>query len=225
MFEILAEEACYEFGVDVIHASEFDRRHDCFKGWSVPKSIAFLHALGDAMAGNVHFGISRSIPKSHYRMRKQQLGYNPSLSAYGFAFGTIVFSLNHGDEFGLSDRVRAEGVAYRVESGHKNNPDLERYVKSEVEHGNLHADTSIEFVSKRSCRAIQLADLYAFYSRRRAHRWYKTKGKLAFLPDVLAMHVQNKLPHHGGVIEEPYTSATNTRTGEVFHINGLVTAI
>ena len=221
-FEALANQVCDTFDVDVIHCREFDARQSCFKGWSVPRSIAFLHAIGDAMAGNVLFGVSRSIPKSHYKRRKSQLNLNPNLGAYGFAFGTIVFSMRHGKEFGIQKSVETEGMLYRIESGHKNNADLERYISSEVQHGNLHPSTMIEFVRKTSSRAIQIADLYAFYSRKRAHRWFKTKGRVAFFPDVWSLHVQNKLPHHTGIIEEPYTSATNLRTGEEFHISGLV---
>lgn len=224
VFEYHAERLCQAFGVNVIHCREFDSRKGCFTGWTVPTSIRFLHAIGDALqAANVLFGVSRSIPSGYYKRRKGQLRLNPNMGAYGFAFGTIVFSMRHGNEFGIQKRVEKEGVSYRAEIGHKNNPELERYILSEVEHGNLQHDTSIEFVDKLSCRSIQIADLYAFYSRKRANRWWKTKGKLALFPDVWMLHVQNRIPHMSGLIEEPYTSATLERTGETFQIQGLVT--
>lgn len=224
VFEGLAEQVCEAFGVDIIHCREFDSRKGCFKGWSVPMTIRFLHAIGEALqSANIKFGISRSIPCDYYKHRKGQLKLNPSMGAYGFVFGTIVFSMRNGDEFGIKDLVEHSGIAYRVESGHNNNPELAAYIRSEVAHGNLHPDTSIEFVDKLSCRAIQIADLYAFYSRKRANRWWKTKGRLVLFPDVWMLHVQDRIPHLSGLIEEPYTEATLERTGKTFQIQGLVT--
>lgn len=223
-FEGAAEAVCDEFGVDRIHGRELDARKDCFKGWSMPTSIRFLDRIGRALRDSgVLFGVSRSIPKDLYKQRKRELKFQPNLSAYGFAFGTIVFSLNNASEFGLHERVQAEGVSFLVEDGNQNNPDLQRYIQSEVAHGNLHKRTAIAFINKDSCRAIQAADLYAFYSRRKANRFYKTHGKMVFFPDVHTMHVQNQLSHFSGAILEPYTGATNLRTGDSFQIKGLVT--
>lgn len=224
-FESEAEDICEDFGVDVIHCTEFEKNKGCFAGWSVPKRTAFMVAIRDAMVGKVQFGISRSIPKDYYKRRKAHLGLNPQMGAYGFCFGTIVHTLQHGDEIGVMERVKAEGVAYRVETGHKNNPELAEYITGEIEHGNLSPVTTIEFVEKTSCRAIQIADLYAFYSRRKANKWFKSKGKLTYFPDMIGLHVQNMIPLFNGLIEEPYVSATLMRTGETFQIQGLVTKI
>lgn len=218
------EALCREMKVDVIHAREFDAQKDCFKGWTVIDKVRFLHGIADAMQGNVRMGISRSIPKALYKVRKVQSKLDSRLSAYGFAFGTIVFSLFKANEFGISEEA-ADGVRFLVEDGNRNNRDLDRYVQSEIRHGNLPATTSISFIGKRSCRAIQVADLYAFYSRRRANKWIKTRGKLRYFPDNYQLHVQRAIPHHTGMIADPVTEATNLRTGEKFGISGMVTAI
>lgn len=123
------------------------------------------------------------------------------------------------------EQVKAEGVAYKVEAGHKNNPELKTYIESEVQHNNLNDATTIEFVEKTSCRAIQIADLLAFFSRKKANRWFKSKGRIAYFPDVIDLHIQPLIPHFNGLVEEPYTSATNLRTGDEFQIRGLVTNI
>ncbi|OAN65984.1 DUF3800 domain-containing protein [Sphingomonas sp. TDK1] len=224
-FESEAEAICQQFGVNVIHCTEFEKNKGCFAGWSVPKRTGFLLAIRDAMLGNVICGISRSMPKDYYKARKAQLRLNPQIGAYGFSFGTIVHTLCHGNEVGLMERVAAEGVAYKVETGHKNNPELASYIQGEIECGNIHESTTIEFVEKTSCRAIQISDLYAFYSRRSANKWYKSKGRLTYFPDMIGLHFQPLIPHFNGIVEEPYVSATNLRTGDEFQIKGLVTEL
>ncbi len=124
-FEAHAEKVCHDFDVDVIHCREFEKNKGCFKGWSIPRKTAFMLAIRDAMLGTVLCGISRSMPKDYYKARKAQLRLNPQIGAYGFCFGTIVHTLCHGNEVGLMDQVKAEGVAYKVETGHKNNPERE----------------------------------------------------------------------------------------------------
>ena len=86
-----------------------------------------------------------------------------------------------------------------------------------------YASPHTKFLTVPSCRAIQIADLYAFFSRKKANRWFKSKGKLAYFPDVIDLHIQPLIPHFNGLVEEPYTSATNLRTGAEFQIKGLVT--
>jgi len=59
-----------------------------------------------------------------------------------------------------------QGVAFILETGHENNPDAERCFHAVREQHKLDMLRSISFVPKQSCRAIQVADLLAFYSRR-----------------------------------------------------------
>jgi hypothetical protein len=226
IFEEQAEKVCAEFGVDVLHCREFDYRQKCFRGWSVPTTIGFLHKIGDALvAGNVLFGVSRSVPKAHYKTQKAELDLDHNTSAYCHGFATIVHSLRYDEPFGVTAQVEAEGISYKVESGHKNNDDLARHIAEQVEKGVLHKDTKIEFVEKVSCRAIQIADLYAFYSRRRANRWAPTRGQLRMFPDKLQLHLESRVPHFTGYIEEPYRTATVQRSGLQFQVKGIVTAI
>lgn len=83
LFEQQAEEICAQFGVDILHCREFDYRQKCFRGWSVPRTISFLHAIGDAMvAADILFGVSRSVPKAHYKAQKAALGLDHNMSGY-----------------------------------------------------------------------------------------------------------------------------------------------
>jgi hypothetical protein len=229
-FELLAEGICRRYEVDLIRGNDMENRKKSFGDWKLPKIERFLEEVGFAMRGNILFGISRSIGKEHYKKfkravlkldREHQRSF-ANLSGYGFCFGNIALELKVNEQFGVSEQIQSEGIAYMLESGSKNNPDIMRYVASERKHGNLHVNTTASEVDKRSCRAIQVADLYAFYSRRRANKWARFEGKLEFPPDVHQLHVLPKLMHDTGYISEPAISGTNMRTGETFSFKGLV---
>ncbi len=224
-FEGMAEEVCQRFNVDVLHCREFDANKGAFKGWSVPHKADFLINIRQAMAGNVHFGISRSVPKDRFKVQKALLNLDHQTGVYGYTFSAIVDELCHGNQTPLAVQVKDEGVAYKVEEGHKNNPELRAIIDFRLSAGTINSASTIEFVKKQSCRAIQIADLYAFYSRRKANKNFKSKGRLAFFPDMIDLHVQPVVHHYTGLIEEPYREAAVQRTEMTFQVKGLATDI
>ena len=63
--------------------------------------------------------------------------------------------------------ANTEGAAFILECGHEHNPDAQRCFNAVRREHNLEKILqSISFVGKESCRAIQIADLLAFYTRR-----------------------------------------------------------
>jgi hypothetical protein len=61
----------------------------------------------------------------------------------------------------------SEGVALVLEAGHENNPEAEQaFYSLRAEHKLEGVLRSISFVPKDDSRAIQAADLFAYYSRR-----------------------------------------------------------
>lgn len=230
-FEAEAEAICAEYKVDLIRGLNLDQRKKCFDGWSLPKIERFLERIGAAMRGNVLHGISRSITKERYKAYRQGVlkldaehrRVFGSLSAFGFAFGNILLEFRNNNQFGIVQQVKDEGIAFMLESGSANNPDILRYIDSERRHGNIHVNTTATEVDKRSCRAIQIADLYAFYSRRRMNKFSRFRGRLEFVPDLHQLHVKPKIPHDTAWIEEPGILGTNVRTGEIFRFHGLTT--
>lgn len=232
-FEQVAEHICEKYQVELIRGRQIDGRKDCFKGWNVPKCERFFEELGTALIGNVEFGISRSIGKENYKLRRRQLmGLDnvhkrtfSSMSAFGFCFGSLLLDLRQNDGYGVREEVQANGLAFMLESGSANNPDIFRYLDSERRHGNIGINITATEVDKRSCRAIQMADLYAFYSRRRANQYARFKGKLEFVPDIHKLHIGRKIWHDTGFIEEPFIQGTNQRTGETFNFTGILSRI
>jgi hypothetical protein len=229
-FELLAEKICDRYEIDLVRGRQLDSRKDSFEGWKLPKIERFLEEIGSAMRGNVLFGISRSIEKDRYRVFRQRVlkldaehrRMFSNLSGFGFCFGNICHDMRRLEGYGISERMESEGMAFMLESGSRNNPDIHRYVASERQHGNLHVSTTVSEVDKRSCRAIQVADLYAFYSRRRANKFARFEGKLEFIPDIHKLHVQNKILHDSALIKDAAIQGTNLRTGDTFKFHGLM---
>jgi hypothetical protein len=95
-----------------------------------------------------------------------------------------------------------EGVALILECGHENNPQAEKEFYWVRKHYGLEdVLRSISFVPKDSCRAIQLADLIAFYTRRDSIALWKaqTKEKERYEMDIMLKILLETCPHRGFV--------------------------
>ena len=67
-------------------------------------------------------------------------------------------------------------MAFILETGHQHNPDAERCFHTVRKKFGLESRLrSISFVGKENCRAIQMADLLAFYSRKHGVQTEKTR--------------------------------------------------
>jgi hypothetical protein len=88
-----------------------------------------------------------------------------TVAPYTFCFQVICDWLLRDIRIGR--RVHTEGVKFILEKGHKNNAQAKNEFFWTREHYGLEKVLhAIDFIDKKACRAIQLADLIAFYSRR-----------------------------------------------------------
>jgi len=87
------------------------------------------------------------------------------VSPYTFCLSVLIDWILRDIRVGRA--VHSEGVAFILECGHENNVEAEQYFCSVKKLFPELGDVlrSISFVPKESCRAIQAADLLAFYSR------------------------------------------------------------
>jgi hypothetical protein len=102
----------------------------------------------------------------------------------------------------IGHAANTEGVAFILECGHENNPEAEKeFFAIRKLHKIEHILHSIRFVPKDSCRAIQLADLFAFYSRRdsAAMEKAKTEGRDKYQIETMIRIITEGLPHRGFV--------------------------
>jgi hypothetical protein len=102
--------------------------------------------------------------------------------------------------------ANTDGVAFVLETGHENNPDAEQAFNEIRRVYNLERTLhSISFVGKEACRAIQIADMFAFYSRRHS--------------------VAIERAQADAKLTVPFSSVLNILTGSVAHRAFLVTDV
>jgi hypothetical protein len=131
------------------------------------KKQAFVARVYQVLSRYVPLGIGVAAVKETYEQWKPERGNVPTVSSYTFCFQIIVDRLLRN--ISLGKRIRQNGLAFIVESGHENNVEMEQKFYATREQHKQELDDvlrSIGFVPKEHSRAIQVADLLAFYSRR-----------------------------------------------------------
>jgi hypothetical protein len=118
------------------------------------------------MAPHIALGISMSVLKSAYKARTVARGKKRTATAYATCFLWILDKILRDVRLGRISH--ADGLAFILECGNEHNSEVEEQFYKVRELHNLQGVLrSIRAVPKDSCRAIQIADLLAFYSRRR----------------------------------------------------------
>ena len=167
LFEQKVEPAFKEFGVDVLHARNLHNTDHDFKGWSWDKKEQFVFRVCEAMAPNVPLGLSFSVDKEVYEARRKESHAQGSdkCTPYTYCLRAIIDWLLEQAE------IRAVGVSFVLECGHGNNTEASHlFHEVRSRHGLERVLGTISFHAKQDSRAIQLADLFAYYSRRRVMR-------------------------------------------------------
>jgi hypothetical protein len=164
-FEKDVEPFFAEYGVEILHAKELHDTDGDFKGWTVLKKQTFVAKLCRTMSRHIPLGMSMSALKEIYSSRAAESGRKRTVTPYTFCSNIII-------DWVLTDiRVgriaNTDGVAFILEAGNESNAEVEwNFNEVRRQHHLENVLRSISFVSKKSCRAIQMADLFAFYSRR-----------------------------------------------------------
>jgi hypothetical protein len=153
--------------VGILHAKELDGTRRNFKSWRVLQKQAFVASICRVLAKHSILGVSMAAVKDTYLLRKQERKAKRTVTAYTFCFQVILDWLLRDIRTGRA--VWSEGLAFVLEGGHENNGEVEEQFYAVRKIHNLeNVLRSIRFVPKDECRAIQMADLFAFYSRREA---------------------------------------------------------
>ncbi len=209
LFETEVEKWFSEFNVKILHAKDLHHTDGEFEGWPILKKQAFVARICQARNPHIMMGMSMSALKSTYQNRAEESGRKRTVTPYTFCFNVIIDWILRDIRIGRA--AHDEGVALILESGHENNPEAEQEFHAIRKLYNLeHILHSISFVLKESCRAIQLADLIAFYSRREgvAQQVAKKEGKEDYKSDVMLRIITENLPHRAKV-------ATDFGSGEL----------
>jgi hypothetical protein len=100
----------------------------------------------------------------------------------------------------VGKKANEEAVAFILEDGQETNPEAEWNTALVTEMFDITEKIkSVSFVAKTSCRAIQAADLLAFYSRRYANELLKAspqeQARLMVDPGQMLKIIAENLPH------------------------------
>jgi Protein of unknown function (DUF3800) len=174
------------YGINLFHAKEFHDTKGEFKGWSKVKKHTFARDLFEPLK-NQMFALSISVRKEAFESYKARTGKEQRTSSFGLCFSSLVMKIV--TEKSIEKHLEQERVSFMVEAGNSNNGELEEHFKFLKSNLSLRdVLDSIEFIPKKSCRAIQLADYWAFYSRRMMRDHDRFSGKFA-LPEPFYVQI------------------------------------
>jgi len=194
-FELTVEPIFRKYEVDVLHAKKLHGTDGPFRGWKINKKRAFVAEVCQKMQPFIPLGICMSAVKDTYQVRAKESSRKRTVTAYTFCFNVIVQRLfTHAI---VGQKANEDGVAFVLESGHESNGELERSFDGiQRKHGHEISLHSLTFVGKKKCRAIQVADLIAFYGRRHGAAQEKTapEGRPGIKPDPMLEIIQHYVP-------------------------------
>jgi hypothetical protein len=153
------------YGVPVFHASDLHNTDGIFRDWKFIKKQSFVYKICLAMSPHVPLGVSMSALKATYKARASESSRKRTVTPYTFCFNVIIDWILRDIRVGR--KANTEGLSVVLEAGHENNAEAEQcFYNVRKQHNLDDVLRSISFVCKENCRAIQMADLLAFYSRR-----------------------------------------------------------
>jgi hypothetical protein len=152
-------------GVKILHAKDLEATKGEFENWKVIQKQAFVAEISSVLAKHSMLGVSMSCVKETYDQRAKESTRKRTSRPYTFCMNDIIDWILRDIRTGRA--AWEEGVALIVEAGHENNPEAEDNFHKVIKLHDLGGVLrSINFVPKEHSRAIQVADLLAFYSRR-----------------------------------------------------------
>jgi hypothetical protein len=199
-FEQAVQPIFARYGVRILHSKELHATDGDFEGWTVLRKQAFVARLCMERSSRLMLGLSMSALKSSYKERAATSDRKRTITAYTFCFNVIVDWIMR--DIRIGGIAHKEGVALILERGHENNSEAEQqFYEIRKLHKIEDVLRSISFVPKDACRAIQMADLLAFYTRRDSVAMQKavSKGEEAYRVDTMLRIITENLPHRGFV--------------------------
>ena len=197
-FEKEAEQWFTEFAVAVCHAKDLHSGRREFKDWTVLRKLAFVSRLCLARNKHAMMGFSMSAAKSAYTLRADESDRVRTVTPYTFCFNVTFDRILRDISAGLGKAAYEEGLILKLEDGHKNREEArEQFEDIRTRHGLEKILVDLQFVPKTSSRAIQLADLLAFFSRRNAIASIKARaeGAAQFPFETIDKVIVEGLPH------------------------------
>jgi hypothetical protein len=197
-FEAKVEPWFAEYGVTICHAKELHSGRNEFKNWTVLRKQSFVSRLCMARNKCAMMGLSMSTKKDVYSERAATSTRARTVTPYTFCFNVVIDRILRDISVGLGRTVHAEGLRLILEDGHRNAEEARaQFADIRVRHNVENVLVDLQFVPKTSSRAIQLADLLAFYSRRNGVALLKAKeqGAETYPIDTMDRLLVEGMPH------------------------------
>jgi Protein of unknown function (DUF3800) len=198
-FETQVEPIFEKAHVKILHAKDLEATRGEFKGWKILQKHAFVARIFRVLSDHFMLGMSMSAVKNTYAQRAKESKRKRTVTPYTYCFNVIFDWMLRDIRIGRA--VWEEGVALILEGGQKNNAEAEQhFYRIRKEHQLEGVLKSLNFVSKDNCRAIQVADFFAFYSRRDSAAMEKAvRGKREHKPEMM-MKIISELGQFRGQI-------------------------
>ena len=149
---------------------------------------------------------SVSVRKGKYQARRKESRAQgmEKCTPYAYCFRVLCDRLLSESNSWVSGTIRqvraaiqAEGISFILERGHKNNSEVKLLFREVRQRHNLEGVLeSISFQAKHDSRAIQLADLFAYYSRRNVRN--QGKGGIEPILEIICRSVR----HHDFIVTD-----------------------
>jgi hypothetical protein len=153
--------------VSVLEGKKLHNTRGDFKDWKVRKKEKFVGQLIDALKPAAMFGLYFAVQTDNYAKAKLADGLNQNESAFGYAFRIALDHIFCAAVVQRAFSKKGWRTQIVLEQGNKNNADAQRIYNQLLfiaPYGHLLGGFSE--APKDSSRALQMADLLAFYSRR-----------------------------------------------------------
>lgn len=154
------------YDIEIFHSVLFAHGHEQFKGWTRAKKLELVQDLFIlARAFNI-MGTSFSITRDTCEAIKKAHKGGAQLSPLLILFGAVSSAVTQNE--GLFSYIGKRTVSFAIESGNKNNQGIiSNFNRQKAKTTDpVPRIKAVREVSKTDCRAIHLADFWAFYSRR-----------------------------------------------------------
>ncbi|MEO0816010.1 MAG: hypothetical protein AAFX86_01760 [Pseudomonadota bacterium] len=165
-YETESKRVYENYGIDELHTKRLFHRQKQFKSWSDSKCRDLVQDLFILARTLDIIGISYTIPQSTSAKMKSSHKSGAQLSPLGILFVTLCGGVTRNE--GLKDFSGARDVSVVLEAGNKANAGIAlnfNKQKAKAIDPNPRVK-SVTLASKKDCRAIHLADFWAFFSRR-----------------------------------------------------------
>lgn len=165
-FEAKAGKYLLDQGIEYIHAIDLRKGSGEFSGWGEPDRVKFLAELYEIAKDHVALGAFCAVNRKQHNAQKTVLDKSHRQSPAGFAFSAILEHIIRDDGVQYAINECSYDIQFLLEDGCKYNPEILRsYQRVKSDHA-LPFLAGMSNVDKKSCVAVQLADVHAYFKWR-----------------------------------------------------------